>query len=335
MKVLIIHQSIPPNAKQDVADVKAETDHVKASLETYGHTVHAFGEVGTDMGRAIEMIKYHNPHVVFNLVEDVAGSNIMNPIGAMLCESIPIPFTGASSAALALTTNKVLTKRLLASAGLSTPKMITHTDAMENEHTSGRYIVKPISEDGSVGITDCSVMDGSKLRQYFISLADDSSRYFAEEYVDGREIFVPVIYVPDRKQMVAMSPAEFVYDNYPENKPKILNYNAKWDEESFEYTHTIKTFEFKPEESSMIEYLKFIAEKAVRLFGIKGYARVDFRVSDMGTPSAFGPTGKYSILEVNANPRISPESMMCDAAHMFGMSDADFMNAILEDRNGL
>jgi D-alanine-D-alanine ligase len=330
LKVAILHQTVLDNAAIDASDVLDEAEFVDAGLKAGGHHTIVIPNASLDLGETIASIRKYRPDVIFNLVEDIAGSNILNPIGAMICEHLQVPFTGSPSSTLSVTTDKVLCKKIMKEAVLPTAKMVTYKD-MDNIK-SGRYIVKPIYEDGSVGISDGCVMDARDLFLHFAALGTKAPYYFAEEFIDGRELFVPLVYSIDRKEMVALSPAEFVYDGYPDDKPKILNYTSKWNKNSFEDVHTIKTYEFSREDKSMIEYLQFIAERCAKLFNLHGYARIDFRIAKEGNP--FAILGNACILEVNANPHLDPDSIMFDSAKLAGMTHADFMNAILADAVG-
>ena len=62
-------------------------------------------------------------------------------------------------------------------------------------------------------------------------------------------------------------------------------------------------------------------EKVWSLFGLTGFVRVDFRVRRSGEPL---------ILEINANPCISPDAGFAAAAAEAGMAYDDLIEAIVE-----
>jgi GNAT superfamily N-acetyltransferase len=95
----------------------------------------------------------------------------------------------------------------------------------------------------------------------------------------------------------ALPPAEIDFSAFPPAKPRIVGYAAKWETETFESVHTPRRFEFSSGDASLLDRLRALAVDCWRLFGLAGYARVDFRVDAAGQPW---------ILEVNANPCLSP-----------------------------
>jgi len=115
--------------------------------------------------------------------------------------------------------------------------------------------------------------------------------------------------------------AEIRFIDYPSGKRKIVDFRAKWDEASFEYHHTIRCFDFLPEDKQLLEKLSALAKECWQVFGLGGYARVDFRVDNDGNPW---------VLEINANPCISPDSGFVAAAAMAGINYADFIARILK-----
>jgi D-alanine-D-alanine ligase len=61
----------------------------------------------------------------------------------------------------------------------------------------------------------------------------------------------------------------------------------------------------------LYEQLTSISRECWRLFSLAGYARVDFRVDRNGNPF---------VLEVNANPCISPDAGFIAACEMKGLN---------------
>ena len=97
--------------------------------------------------------------------------------------------------------------------------------------------------------------------------------------------------------------AEIIFENFPAGKPKIVGYEAKWDESSFEYSHTPRSF-------------------GVEKTNLKGYARIDFRVDKNDEPF---------ILEINANPCLSPDAGFYAASQRVGYSFKQVVERIIED----
>jgi D-alanine-D-alanine ligase len=142
---------------------------------------------------------------------------------------------------------------------------------------------------------------------------------FAEAYLDGREFNLSVLAGPAGPEV--MPPAEIVFQDYPEGKPRIVNYEAKWEEESFEYTHTPRTFDFPPEDAPLLAELRTIALATWHRFGLRGWARVDFRVTGEGP----------FVLEVNANPCITPGAGFASAVEQGGLGFDEAIRRILAD----
>ena len=98
---------------------------------------------------------------------------------------------------------------------------------------------------------------------------------------------------------------EIQFVNFPADKPRIVGYAAKWAENSFESRHTVRRFIDPQQEASLCEQLGQVALRCWDIFQLRGYARVDFRVDADGQPW---------VLEVNANPCISPDAGFAAAA---------------------
>ncbi len=60
---------------------------------------------------------------------------------------------------------------------------------------------------------------------------------YAEAYIDGREFNVALI--SDKAGVKVLPIAEMLFQDYAPDKPKIVDYKAKWDADSFEYNNTI------------------------------------------------------------------------------------------------
>ena len=79
---------------------------------------------------------------------------------------------------------------------------------------------------------------------------------------------------------------------------------------------------FPPATSELLARLQHLAGACWRLFGLRGYARVDFRVDRQGQPW---------ILEINANPCLSPDAGFVAAAGRAGLSYEAMLQRILDE----
>jgi len=167
--------------------------------------------------------------------------------------------------------------------------------AFSPETRTGRWIVKSIWEHASLGLNDDSIVpaDGAAetIERRRAMLGGD---WFAEEFVPGRELNVALL--AERSGPRALPVAEIRFDAFPADKPRIVGYAAKWDLKSFEYQNTPRSFAVEP---GLAERLHRVALDCWALFRLDGYARVDFRVDERGRPW---------VLEVNANPCLSPDA---------------------------
>jgi D-alanine-D-alanine ligase len=305
MKILVLHSDVPADAPPEDQDTLIAAEAVKAALERQHYRVikAAFRQ---DVLPAL--IELENPDLVFNLVEGVDGKGILAPAAPKLLAKLAIPFTGAGAEAMEVTTNKPATKQKLKDAGIATPDWAVPPDwsGLDGRH----WIVKSALEDGSIGLDDDCVVEGIyavKVRALQCE-AKFGGHWFAEEYVEGREFNIALL--GNKHDLRILPMAEMTFADWPQDKPRIVGYGAKWDEKSSGYTHTVRRFGVEQAEPELAAKLKSACEKTWELFGLTGFVRVDFRVKN-GEPLA---------LEINVNPCISPDAGFAAAAQEAGMS---------------
>ncbi len=272
---------------------------------------------GLNLEPVAQILECHRPDLVFNLVETVGEKGALIHLCPSLLDAYGIPFTGSGTYALVATTDKIRTKQILKDHGIPTPEWI-QPGQKRMPARNKKYILKPIWEDGSAGITDESVIDGKTMDLNRISRDGLLKDAFLEEYIDGREFNLSML--SDSQGHAVMPVAEMLYMDYPAGKPKILNYASKWDESSFEYHKTIRTFDLSPADETLIEKMSEISLQCWKIFDMNGYIRVDFRVDDQNRPW---------VLEVNANPCLSPDAGFVAACHRGGINYKDMVNRII------
>jgi D-alanine-D-alanine ligase len=223
-----------------------------------------------------------------------------------LLESLRLPFTGCSASAQRSTSNKLLAKRQLLRAGIPTPALFDPSQDAE-----GRWIVKSVWEHASLGLDDASVLGARVAVEDVIAArsAHFGGRWFAEAFVPGRELNVAVI-ASDRGPL-ALPIAEICFRDFPPDKPQIVGYAAKWHSDSFEYRNTLRVFVDAAVDASLAARARELALACWELFELDGYARIDLRVDEHGVPW---------VLEVNANPCLSPDAGFAAALAQAGIA---------------
>lgn len=327
MRVAVLYTPAADEAPPEERDGLAQRDAVVAALESLGHRAEAVA-FGGDLSAAREDLRRARPERVFNLVESVAGEDRLVHFAPALLEALSLAFTGSSSEAMLRTTDKLAAKRLLRAAGLPTPEW-WDLDAFERRGPApgARVVVKSAWDHGSVGLDESSILDVDRASSVAARVRDirrgAGASAFAERYVEGREFNLSLLAGPAGVEV--LPPAEIRFVDYPPGKARVVGYRAKWVPGSFEYAHTPRSFDFPAADAALLGRLSELARATWELFGLAGYARVDFRVDAAGQPW---------ILEVNANPCLTPDAGFAAAAGRAGLAYAETIGRILEDAVG-
>ena len=135
----------------------------------------------------------------------------------------------------------------------------------------------------------------------------------------GREFNVALLDSPGGPQVLPV--AEMLFENFAPDRPRIVGYDAKWDEGSDDYAGTVRSFEFPESDQALLDALAHLARRTWSAFGLSGYARVDFRVDEQGRPT---------VIDVNANPCLSPDAGFAAALARAGIPYPDAVARILD-----
>lgn len=282
---------------------------------------HATQRVGVTLNLAAlrETLLALRPAVVFNLVESVAGSDRLQTLVPLLLEELGIPFTGCGAAAMLLSNDKPPAKRLLAAHGLPVAAAFPGAPGGRAD-----WIVKAAAAHASLHLGDASILRDATREEVAekirIEQATHGIPFFAEEFIDGREFNISLLSSPDGSATV-LPPAEIDFSALPPGRENIVGYAAKWTEASAEYAGTVRTFSFPERDAPLLAELAALSEQAWRALGLSGYARVDFRVDANNRPR---------ILEVNANPCLTPGAGFSAAAERAGLSYAALIRRIAD-----
>ncbi len=318
-KVIILHNQIKNNTPDEL-DVLVQKELVSEACVGLGYEVKSL-TLGDNLKKDLENLVSSKPDLVFNLVEAIWGKGELIYLAPAILTAYKIPYSGVPLDALFVTTNKVLAKKMMLKDDLPTAPFfaINEMHLLDSQKT---YIVKPIWEEASVGISE----------EFIFTLADvdkvnqikkmSFSQYFIEEFIDGREFNVSIIAGNNGPEV--LPPAEMIFSDYFNDKPKIVGYKAKWDETSDEYKQTNRSFGTLDKHSPIYNRIFEICEKSWKVFNLHGYVRIDFRVDKWDN---------VYILEINGNPCIAPDSGFIAATEYAGYSRLQVVDRILNDLN--
>jgi len=322
-RIVILHSDVASDAALDDLDTLQQVETISAALASLGHDPISV-PFDFNLNATSSTLISLKPDAVFNLVETVAGRGSMIYFATALLDSLGIAYTGCRTNAMYLTSNKPLTKKFLSSAGIYTPAWRTLDGYSEGIAPSETYILKASWEDASVGLDDDAVfrtdspamlIDALRQRRQTLGL-----ECFAEAYIHGREFNIALLASSCGVRILPAS--EILFEDYPSDKLKLLDYRAKWVEDSFEYDKTRRTLDMDLRDKALIDRLHEISLQCWRLFGLRGYARVDFRVDDQGLPW---------VLEINANPCLSPDAGFAASLDYAGIKFEQAIDDILRD----
>ena len=320
--VVVYNEPVLPEDHRDAYSESEVIENVEAVAEVLqidGYETRIVG-IRRDPGILIETVREFDPDAAFNLFEGNADHYATEAYAAGLLEWLDVPFTGCPAPALLLSQNKHLTKRLLQQAGVPTAPFVL-LDEVPDEAPQLRWplIVKPACQDSSVGIDQGSVvtgLDALRARVEYV-LGEFGAPVLVEEYVEGRELTLGVIEVPERRPL-PITEVTFQY-----TKPgtwSILSYNAKWESETYEYQETDYLFDVQVDDELRCR-LHDAALTAFGVLGARDYARADFRVRD----------GEVFLLEMNPNPSFSPGRGLTWALGAAGWTYRDFTLRMIQN----
>lgn len=273
-----------------------------------------------DLRSFIDKIEGEGIRYAFNLCESVDEDPELADYPAAVMEILGVSYTGSPALTLALTTDKLFTKQLLKVNGIPTPDYAIYDGILPPRLKALTFpiIVKPRFQDASIGIDQDSVLVNEKeLRQRLPEFYNRFGSLILEEYIAGREFNVSIFGYPSPRVMPI---AEIFFDDFPQELYPIVGYRAKWDRNSFEYHHTQRVFPTDLPEV-LERRINQIALDCFHYFRLRDYARVDMRIDSCGV---------VYVLEINANPCISPDAGFPAALAQGGISYEAFVELLLE-----
>ncbi|MCW2294109.1 D-alanine-D-alanine ligase [Pseudomonas sp. BIGb0408] len=272
---------------------------VLSALQSAG--VDAFGiDVGDDV---LERLLNEKIDRAFIVLHGRGGED-----GSMqgLLECAGIPYTGSGILASALAMDKLRTKQVWQSLGLSTPRHAVLASAEDCRRAAAELgfplIVKPAHEGSSIGMA--KVADVEALIAAWQDAAVYDSQVLVEQWIHGPEFTIAML----RGEVlppIALGTSHSFYD-----------YDAKYLANDTQYRVPCGLDADKEAE------LKALTARACEAVGTQGWARADVMQD---------AEGRFWLLEVNTVPGMTDHSLVPMAAQAAGLDFQQLVLAILAD----
>src|SRR5688572_11770164 len=173
-----------------------ENDVYGALLEC-GYEVHRLS-LFDDVRPLLDAVDEFKPDVIFNLCDTFRNDPQFDKNIRATIELLGVPCTGASSSALFLCNDKALSKKIMRFHRVRSPRFQTFYRGHKvwlPKALKLPCIVKPLTEEASRGISQASIVDDEESFLARIAMIHDRMELdaIAEEYVDGRELYVSIV----------------------------------------------------------------------------------------------------------------------------------------------
>jgi D-alanine-D-alanine ligase len=260
---------------------------IREAIASYGHEV-----VDLEATQDLPLQLASTPvDVVFNIAEGFKGRSRESQVPSLL-ELLDIPYTGSDPAALSVSLDKAVAKRMVRTHGILTPDYLVLNTGKERlpRELGFPLLVKPVAEGTSKGVTKKSIVrDEAELRAAARELiAKYRQPALAEQYIAGREFTVGLL--GERRPKV-LPPMEIVFLDGSDPTP-IYSFEMKQDwNDKIRYEVPAKLTERE------LDRLERAAREVFGALGCRDVARIDFRID---------AEGRIFFIECNPLPGLTP-----------------------------
>jgi D-alanine-D-alanine ligase len=322
--VLVREELIPPNtlrgySDKEIAAWKPEFD-VISTLKEIGHDVRPLG-VYDDLGPIRQTIREWSPHITFMMLEEFHGVPSYDHAIVSYLELMRQHYTGCNPVGLLLSKNKSFAQRILTSHRIPVPRFSVFSKGKvvrRPQRLEFPILVKATSEDASLGISQASIVTDDKSLAERVRFIHESveSDAIAEQYIDGRELYVGVI---GNQRLQTFPVWEMTFDKMPDGVAPIATAKVKWDVE-YQKRHGIRTHAAEDLPAETQTKICKLCKRVYRALQMSGYARMDLRLRE---------DGRVFVLEANANPNIEFGEDFAESASAMGVSYEALLGRII------
>jgi D-alanine-D-alanine ligase len=300
--------------------VKEDRHEIFEALEKLGHE--PFYQVLDGSPQSLQSLAKCGADLVFNLTESFAGDDTKDMNIVAYLDLLGLKYTGGGPHAHFLAQDKAVAKKMFAFHGIRTPYFATsYRGRIDHAHdVSFPLIVKPLAEDGSIGIDSDAVVGSVKelmQRVEYIQEEFDSPALI-EEYIEGREIYAAILGSYESAQALPL--VELDLSRLPKGTPKIASYDVKFEKgtEGYRLTKSSVATDLDEETTDRLMETALGAYQAVKL---RDYGRIDMRLSK---------DGEVYVIEANPNPWLASQQEFAMAAKAAGRTYTQLIGEIVD-----
>ena len=299
---------------------KHDREEIFEALEKLGHE--PFYQVVDGRTQSLTALAKCGADLVFNLVESFAGDDTKDMNMAAYLDLLGLPYTGSGPHGLFLAQDKNIAKKLFSFHKVGTPFFaMSYRGRLDHAHdVKFPLIVKPVSEDGSIGIDNSSVVDSvSELLQKIHDIHEEfDSPALIEEYIEGREIYAAILGSYESCEVLPL--IELDLSKLPKGTPRIAGQDVKFDKETEAYKLT-KSAPVEDLDEEITKRLQDTALGAYRACKLRDYGRIDMRLNDKG---------EIFVIEANPNPWLASTQEFAMAAKKSGRTYTELIGEIVD-----
>jgi D-alanine-D-alanine ligase len=315
---------VPPDdvSGHDLATVqwKTEYDVLRTLRDDLQHDVRVLG-VKDELGPIRQANEDFKPHIAFNLLEAFheVGTYDQNVVAYL--ELLRLSYTGCNPRGMLLARDKALSKKLMHYHRIPAPDFVVvqrGRKARLPKRMSFPLIVKPLTQESSIGISQASVVeDAAKLKER-CEFIHESIRTDAiiEQFIEGRELYCGIV---GNQRLQVLPVWEMTFSKMPDSQHRIATERVKWNTK-YQKRVGVDTGPAKDLPEGAAERIQHISKRVYQVLQMSGYARIDLRLDS---------EGRVYVLEANPNPQIAAAEDLAESAKAAGLPYSALLQRIL------
>lgn len=323
--ILVLYNVEEKAVRTDASDLIALQDtarvamHLTEALTSCGYRTLPIA-VHDSLSELRKALRPFSPETafIFNNCDGFKGENVAATKVVRLVEALGFKHTGSTANVGMACIDKARTKQRLVSAHIPTPRYQVFTKAEGSYRYSFPAIVKPLTDDASLGIHLQSVVrtHAELIKRVLFVIEQYHQAALVEEFIPGRELAVSM-WGNDNVQALPITEQDYSLIENPLHH--ILTYESKWIQDSYYYLNIPARCpaNLEPAEAKLVVDT---ALQAYRAIGMRDFGRADIRYHD-GVPY---------VIDINEVPDLSPNAGFFNSASKAGYSYSDMVRQLLE-----